>query len=274
MSMNAHSEIVQTVFDFAIREINALEVRIVAAEDDADAMLWEQAAQVVAQLNAGLSMRDLAAQWINRNGEPYGPTHVHYVARVFSTLNTRVPRPRFREAYNAIAHGTTPHVAQNTGNNEWYTPQPYIDAARQVLGAIDLDPASSADANTVVRAARYFTKADDGLTQRWSGRVWLNPPYAQPLITQFAEKLAGSVLGGDVTAAVVLVNNATETDWFDHLARVTSAICFPHGRVRFWNPESEAAAPLQGQVVLYAGPAIERFAEVFEPFGLVFVRPV
>lgn len=27
-------------------------------------------------------------------------------------------------------------------------------------------------------AAKYFTKADDGLRKRWSGRVWCNPPFS------------------------------------------------------------------------------------------------
>ena len=76
--MKAVSALVQSVFDFALREINALEDRIVRAEDDADAMLWEQAQHVVAQLDAGLTQRQLAAQWINaRTGEPYSVAHVN-----------------------------------------------------------------------------------------------------------------------------------------------------------------------------------------------------
>lgn len=161
-----------------------------------------------------------------------------------------------------------PHVSLNSGQNEWYTPPRYVEAAREVLGEIDLDPASSAVANEVVRAAKYYTAQDDGLAQPWAGRVWLNPPYAQPLIAQFCAKLAESVRAGVVPAAVVLVNNASETAWFRALAAVASAICFPRGRLRFWSP-GRGGAPLQGQAVLYVGAEPERFRGVFGRLGFV-----
>ena len=73
-------------------------------------------------------------------------------------------------------------ISASGGTEHWYTPVPHIEAARKVLGGIDLDPASTDEANRTVRAARYFTEDDDGLRQDWSAdgarpRVWLNPPY-------------------------------------------------------------------------------------------------
>lgn len=160
------------------------------------------------------------------------------------------------------------HVAQNAGEHEWYTPIEYIDPARKVLGDIDLDPATSKTANAVVKAAEIFTLKDNGLAHRWHGRVWMNPPYSQPAIESFCQKLAGHIEAGDVSAAIVLVNNATETAWFQRLAEVSSAICFPRGRVRFWSPGKESA-PLQGQAVLYSGPSVAVFSKEFERFGFI-----
>lgn len=161
------------------------------------------------------------------------------------------------------------HVGHNSGNNEWYTPDAYVEAARLVMGAVDLDPASSELANTVIRAARFFTEETDGLSQEWAGRVWMNPPYAAKLIGRFTDKLAASVRCGSVTEAVVLVNNATETRWFQSLSGVVSAACFPSYRIRFWSPTGVKAAPLQGQAILYCGPQAERFIDEFRAFGLV-----
>jgi len=60
---------------------------------------------------------------------------------------------------------------------EHYTPPEYIEAAREVMGGIDLDPASTPSVNEAhVRASAIMTKGDDGLMWPWNGRVWLNPP--------------------------------------------------------------------------------------------------
>jgi len=158
-----------------------------------------------------------------------------------------------------------PHVANNSGNNEWYTPAEFIEAAVDVMGCIDLDPASNPIANKVVKADKYYTAEDNGLDKTWSGNVWLNPPYASDLIGKFADKLVSE--RENYTQAIVLVNNATETEWFNKIVSIASAVCFPKSRVKFYMPDGKTGAPLQGQAVLYIGEKPKEFTDVFCKLG-------
>lgn len=178
----------------------------------------------------------------------------------------RLPEKEQTKITQRISEGETPHVAQNSGNNEWYTPEEYIRRTVAVMGAIDLDPASTATANKVVGASKFYTAEQDGLTKKWKGRVFMNPPYSSELIWKFIDKIIES---DEVTEAIVLVNNATETKWFQAIAEKAKAICFPSGRVKFWNPEKESF-PLQGQAVLYIGKHPDKFTKFFSDMGTVW----
>lgn len=59
----------------------------------------------------------------------------------------------------------------------------------------DLDVASP-PWQTHVPAERFYTKAEDGLSQPWAGRVWMNPPYSQatPWVRRFIDHGHGIAL--------------------------------------------------------------------------------
>lgn len=169
----------------------------------------------------------------------------------------------------------TTRVKGLTGEIEWYTPRRYLDAAAKVMGGIDLDPASSETAQQHVKAKRYFTMDTDGLRQQWSGRVFLNPPYAMPLIRQFVNKMTSSYVDGEMREGILLTNNATDTEWFHIAASVCAGICFTRGRISFLQARDgdllEKASPTHGQAFFYFGPDLARFTEVFTEFGSIFL---
>lgn len=161
------------------------------------------------------------------------------------------------------------HVSHNSGENQWYTPEEYVEAARKVMGSIDIDPASNAQANEVVKAKVFYSKENDGLTKEWNGNIWLNPPYAQPLISLFSAELVKKIKSKEIKQALVLVNNATETKWFQEMVNICNAICLISGRVRFLDPSGRPGAPLQGQIVLYFGAKVVQFTKEFSNFGSI-----
>jgi len=199
------------------------------------------------------------------------------VDRKISSLSqqlARLPKKEFEQVRDGVVSMSEAlkiaHVSHNSGENEWYTPVAYIEAARAVMGGIDTDPASCAQANATVKADKYYDSKADGLTKKWHGRVFMNPPYAQPLIANFAKAVAAKFLNKEITEAIVLVNNATETEWFNEMIQHASAVCFPTGRIRFVNKEGKpGGAPLQGQAVIYFGTQIQKFISEFKSFGWI-----
>jgi len=162
------------------------------------------------------------------------------------------------------------HVGNATGENEWYTPPDYVEAARLTMDKIDVDPASSDLANQIIKADKYFTIKEDGLKQEWHGNIWMNPPYSQPLIAKFCDLLVDKYLKKEIKQACVLVNNATETNFYQRMLRTCDAVCFIKGRIKFIDKNGNASgAPLQGQTILYFGEYFEAFSENFSYFGAV-----
>jgi ParB family chromosome partitioning protein len=157
-------------------------------------------------------------------------------------------------------------------SNDWYTPSAIIEAAREVMGTIDLDPASCAMANETVRAARYYTKQENGLMHPWPGKIFLNPPYGtirgKSNQAIWSSRLISQYEQGITEEAILLVNAATSEKWFQPL--YDYLICFPVGRLKFATPErSDATSPTHASALVYFGVAKKQFVEVFNQFGPV-----
>lgn len=166
---------------------------------------------------------------------------------------------------------TVAQLIVSSNSNEWYTPPEYVEAARRVLGEIDLDPASCVEANKTVKAKKFYTAQDDGLQYDWPGRVWLNPPYGG-LTAKFVNKLIEQYRQRITTGAILLVNaHATDTDWFQSLWDYV--LCFTNHRINFYGPGgAKGNGSTHGSVFVYLGPNQKRFAAEFARFGTIVRR--
>lgn len=158
-------------------------------------------------------------------------------------------------------------------SNEYYTPAQYIEAAREVMGEIDLDPASCMAAQRTVKAMTYYTERDDGMTRDWTGRVWLNPPYGKignnSSQGQWAWRLVSEYDAGHVSEGIVLVKAAVGYQWFEALWD-RLPVCFARERISFVRADgNDAGKSKQGTAFFYVGPDPTRFAEVFSKFGRI-----
>ena len=153
-------------------------------------------------------------------------------------VNERTVRRARREVLEdrGLLDERLPPIAHNQGGAEWYTPSPIVEAARALMGGIDWDPASSAEANETVRAGRFATAQDDGLSVEWPhARTWLNPPWTRGLMGAFAERL----LDVRPPAAVFCGPSRTETQPMQALTRACVAQVHVAGRVFYSAPDRD-----------------------------------
>ncbi len=167
------------------------------------------------------------------------------------------------------------YVGRKPGSRDsdsWYTPAVYCEAVRQALGGvIDLDPFSSELANRTVQAHRILTEADDALVCPWPQvrTAFMNPPYSAGLCGKAIARFVQEFRNGTFEEGIVLVNNATETRWFQQIARAASALCFTDHRIQFESLDGKRSSNnTRGQCFLYLGPNPAPFAQVMS-FGLI-----
>jgi hypothetical protein len=179
-------------------------------------------------------------------------------------------------ADDAAARRAADLAAINSSESpEWYTPARYIEAAREVLGEIDLDPASCALANETVKAKAYYDQTVDGLSQAWHGRIWLNPPYGRTETNAssqgvWADYLIDQYQRGSVDSALLLINAKTSEKWFQPLWDY--AVCFVSPRINFDAPPGAPAnGSNHGSAIVYLGRDYETFARVFGEFGRIII---
>lgn len=181
---------------------------------------------------------------------------------------------------------------------EWFTPRPYADAARELAGgAIDLDPASSAEANRIIRARRFYDERANGLRRKWAGFVFVNAPGG--LVPEFWHRLIDAWEAGDIRGGIWIgysIEQLQTLQGYEIRSPLEFPICVPDRRIPFIESEAKrlerfrkidaenrgrrreglellekkaAASPSHANYITYIGRAPARFDRVFSRFGQV-----
>jgi len=166
-------------------------------------------------------------------------------------------------------------VLTSSATNEWYTPPEILDAVRDVIGDIELDPASCAAANEFVRAERFYTIEDDGLSKFWEARsLFLNSPYGKVGNRSgqdvWMEYLVSQL--GSIDACIALTKTVPGYVWWDKLFRGgwPGLLCITEGRLSFISSNGERRGQSKAASSLwYYGPYGEEFRERFVSIGRV-----
>lgn len=191
---------------------------------------------------------------------------------------------------------------------EWATPTELVEAARDVLGHIDLDPATSQEINArTVGALRYFDAKSNGLLFPWDGNVFVNPPGGCPvekrkgsggimanirtvcgvekvekipqcsckLVKQFWNKLITEYTAGHTLSAIWIgfsLEQLTSLQIGTAKGPLEYSICVPARRISFLMPDDDfipAKQPTHGSYISYLGHSPRAFRERFLEFGEV-----
>ena len=161
-------------------------------------------------------------------------------------------------------------INQDSGDTEYYTPIEIVEAARAVMGGIDLDPASSETANKQIKAARIFTVETNGLIQEWHGRIWLNHPFSREGNPLWINKLISEISFGHATEACCITYAATSEKWFKPL--LMRPQCFLCPRTNYFLPDgTKKKGVTKGSVITYFGGNLNKFINEFQKFGVIKV---
>ena len=158
---------------------------------------------------------------------------------------------------------TTFKTLTSSNSDEHNTPSYLIEAAREVMGSIDLDPMSNLLANEQVRANTYYTKEEDGLSKDWLGNVWLNPPFSLSKLAIL--KLVNAYENTEINQAILLVKSDVSTQKYKLL--YPYPFCELNKRVKFITPDNNNQGSPFPVVMFYLGKNYYKWNKVMSRYG-------
>lgn len=175
---------------------------------------------------------------------------------------------------------------------EWYTPTILVEAAREVMGGIDLDPASHEEANTRLQIPRFYSEAENGLQRPWEGRVFVNPPgglvgsfWKKALEEWGAARVDQLIWIGYSLEQLQTLQQCVGSPW----TPLDFSICITAKRIAFVENEAKKAeriakllakgktpnansSPSHSNYITYIGHRKTTFKTIFARFGQVILR--
>jgi hypothetical protein len=186
---------------------------------------------------------------------------------------------------------TATNAKHSSEKVEHYTPPEIIRSAKNVMGSIELDVASCAIANRLVRADRYYEILDDAIDEgtEWAGKtVWCNPPggkikqessaavYGRKLIDSHQSGIAGQCMF--MGFSLEIMQTCQPLLYYPH--------CIPEKRLKFWIEKEpgilvRGTRPTHANVIFYLPPInsngafyrldVNKFFTEFAKYGTVLM---
>lgn len=167
--------------------------------------------------------------------------------------------------------------------DQHFTPSHLVTKITDLMGGIDLDPASCEKANSIVGATEYFDRKDNGLRLDWFDNVYCNPPggkqSGQSLTKLFWLKLVHEYRAARVKQAVFMGFNINLLSTYQETARdVYHLVCIPRRRIRFLDESLKVQPrPTQANAIIWVPPLLmpspmsrKLFHEFFGSEGMIF----
>lgn len=155
-------------------------------------------------------------------------------------------------------------INQDSGDYEYYTPPEILRAVRRLYGVIQLDPASSEQANKEVQAVRYYS--EDGLNKEWIGDVWMNHPFSRKNNPLWINKAVEEYSSRRARKLTCITYAATSELWFRPLTQFPQ--CYLSPRTDYYLPDgTKKKGVTKGSVITYMGNNETLFRDTFREFG-------
>ena len=152
-----------------------------------------------------------------------------------------------------------------------FTPDSFMQPIYDSFGEVDVDPCAHPLSPVVARCRFVLSNGDDGLRDRWSGRLaYVNPPFSRQL--DWLRRAYEQWASGNVRTVLCLVPVRTDSEFFQSMVKTKAAeIFFIEGRVKFGSEAGKwQATPFSLMLVAFGATAQQkaRLAEKMNGFWL------